>query len=198
MLQVQATCEFNLATDKSIANTLFLKSDGGNLESTTWWLEPVDGEVKISGPFQKGIGLKLRGGHESCMDAIDMLATVDDWQAEVWRGQESDEQNVQVTQLQRIEGDRASWSFAEVLTGDSLYGTWSVSVSSEQADALISFDAVVVPPCILNSEQVVKEELISLDAHDDQKWLTLPLQKSHAWKSTVNLAMDDQCAKMVD
>ena len=51
MLQVQATCEFNLATDKSIANTLFLKSDGGNLESTTWWLEPVDGEVKISGPF---------------------------------------------------------------------------------------------------------------------------------------------------
>ena len=65
------------------------------------------------------------------MDAIDMLATVDDWQAEVWRGQESDEQNVQVTQLQRIEGDRASWSFAEVLTGDSLYGTWSVSVSSE-------------------------------------------------------------------
>ena len=37
------------------------------------------------------------------MDAIDMLATVDDWQAKVWRSDESGIENVQVTQLQRNE-----------------------------------------------------------------------------------------------
>ena len=105
---------------------------------------------------------------------------------------------MQVTQLQQIEGVRASWSFAEVLTGDSLYGTWLVSVSSEKADALISFDTVVVPPCILDTEHVVKEEPNDWDAHDDQKWLSLPLQESNAWKSTVDQAMDEECAKLVD
>ena len=82
-----------------------------------------------------------------------MLATVDDWQAELWNSDESDEQNVQVTQLQRIEYKEATgWSFEEVLTGDSLHGTWSVTMTSEEADSVINFDAVVVPPCILHGE----------------------------------------------